>query len=358
MSSASKGPPQSIASGRFELKNHLGSGCFGEVYRGFDNATGCEVAIKLEKVSLRPGHMQLAHEVKALRQIWKSARPQGFAQLIHFCEEGRYNCMVMERLGKNLEDRVQSCGGKFSSQTTVLIAQQVLHCMEHLHSKGLVHRDIKPDNFMCGVGPRRHHLHLIDFGLSNTYYDKKHVILAKKSLTGTVRYASINTHNSLEQSRRDDLEAVAHMLLYFLRGSLPWSGLTARTMSEKCEMIRRRKISTPIPELCEGQPQEFEAFLGYCRGMKFAERPDYMGWQKRFRQLRDRLAAQEGRAIQDHDFDWNEGQDLGTLEPLCYPERIAQPDDRQFRSRLRGLGFVCGRSARCAEPESAAVAMA
>jgi len=357
MTSASKGPPQSLALGRFELKDSLGSGCFGEVYRGADTVTGREVAIKVEKVSLRSGHMQLAHEVKVLERLWQSARPQGFAELLHFCEEGRYNCMVMERLGKNLEDRFQSCG-QFSARTTVLITQQVLHCIEYLHSKGLVHRDIKPDNFMCGVGPRQHHLHIIDFGLSSFYYDKRHVQMAKRSLTGTVRYASINTHNGVEQSRRDDLEAIAHMMIYFLRGTLPWSGLSARTLSEKCERIRRTKISTQLSDLCAGLPQEFESFLGYARGLKFAERPEYSRWQKCFRQLRERLGAEEQRKIEDHDFDWNEGKDLGPLAPLCYPDHIPQPDDRELRPRWRGFRFVCGRSAKSAEPECLAIGTA
>merc|ERR1712039_66083 len=121
---------------------------------------------------------------------------------------------------------------------------------EDLHSKGIVHRDIKPENFMFGVKAKQAHLHLIDFGLSKRYFDKKHAVLKQKlNLTGTARYASINAHRGLEQSRRDDLEAIGHMLIYFLRGSLPWSGLDAKTQEEKYRKIREKKEETPLPEL-------------------------------------------------------------------------------------------------------------
>merc|ERR1719254_411703 len=103
---------------------------------------------------------------------------------------------------------------------------------------------------------------MIDFGLSKRYYDKSHINLRTKlSLTGTARYASINAHKGFEQSRRDDLEAIGHMLLYFLRGSLPWSGLDAKTKEEKYRKIRMKKEETPLSDLCSGHPLEFEIYL-------------------------------------------------------------------------------------------------
>merc|ERR1719237_1627240 len=106
----------------------------------------------------------------------------------------------------------------------------------------MVHRDIKPENFMFGIEGKIHHVYIIDFGLSKLYYDKAHTQLRQKlSLTGTARYASINAHKGSEQSRRDDLEAIGHMLVYFLRGSLPWSGLEARTKADKYKLIEAKK---------------------------------------------------------------------------------------------------------------------
>merc|ERR1719450_1913628 len=176
----------------------------------------------------------------------------------------------MELLGKSLEDRVQSCKGKFTVPTAVLVAEQLLLRIEYLHSKGIIHRDIKPENFMFGVKDKIHHLYLIDFGLSKKYYDQKHVqIRTKLSLTGTARYASINAHKGVEQSRRDDLEAIGHMLIYFLRGSLPWSGLEAKTQEERYRKIMEKKEDVPLSELCKGFPQAFEDYLRTTRELEF-----------------------------------------------------------------------------------------
>ena len=97
----------------------------------------------------------------------------------------------------------------------------------------------------------------------------------KKSLRGTARYMSINTHRGREQSRRDDLEALGHVFLYFLRGSLPWQGIKANTNKEKYEKIGDRKQRVPINELCAGFPEEFSRYLTYVRGLEFEEKPNY-----------------------------------------------------------------------------------
>lgn len=145
-----------------------------------------------------------------------------------------------------------------------------------VHSCGLIYRDIKPDNFL--IGPNNL-LYVIDFGMAKSYRDPRtmqHIpYREKKSLSGTARYMSINTHLGREQSRRDDLEALGHVLLYFLRGSLPWQGLKAGSNKEKYERIGLKKQDIPIAELCAGFPDEFAQFLSYTRTMKFDAAPDY-----------------------------------------------------------------------------------
>merc|ERR1712039_922422 len=179
---------------------------------------------------------------------------------------------VMELLGKSLEDRMNQCGSKMTNKSACLIANQVLMRIEYLHSRGIIHRDIKPENFVFGIKEKIHHLYAIDFGLSKRYYDVKHLPMRTKlSLTGTARYASINAHKGLEQSRRDDLEAIGHMLIYFVRGALPWSGLEAKTQEEKYRKIREKKEVTPLEELCEGYPSAFKKYLSIARELDFME---------------------------------------------------------------------------------------
>merc|ERR1712048_517828 len=123
---------------------------------------------------------------------------------------------------------------------------------------------------MCGVASKSHHIYLIDFGLSKRYYDQKHASFKQKlSLTGTARYASINAHKGVEQSRRDDLEAIGHMFLYFLRGALPWSGLDAKTQEEKYRKIMEKKEQTPLGDLCQAFPKQFQDYLHYARNLGF-----------------------------------------------------------------------------------------
>lgn len=333
--------PQSINNGKFEITKKLGAGCFGEVYRGINTEAKEEVAIKFEDLS--SGAPQLENEATMLNMLRQPMQQQGFTEYHYFGKEGQFHCMVMECLGKSLEDRVQGCNGRFSVKTATLVADQVLRRIEYLHSKGIVHRDIKPENFMFGAKAKQHHLYLIDFGLSKRYFDKKHTNLKQKlSLTGTARYASLNAHRGVEQSRRDDLEAIGHMLIYFLRGQLPWSGLEARSKQEKYRKIKEKKESTPLHELCSGYPEAFENYLSYCRNLGFKDRPDYIMMRKMFSDVRITLEKQEGRSIEDQEFEWFGGKDLGPLVPLQPWIAIPQPDDQEV-ARSRGLcACLCG----------------
>lgn len=156
----------------------------------------------------------------------------------------------------------------------------------------ILYRDVKPENFVLGPpeSPTENMVYVIDFGLSKQYIDSatgKHIPMREcKNLTGTARYMSINTHRGYEQSRRDDLEALAHLFIYFLRdGKLPWSGLKEPDLKQRYKMIGDIKQKYPITDLCQGFPEVFQEFLQYTRSLKFQQQPDYKTWQNKFESL-------------------------------------------------------------------------
>lgn len=175
--------------------------------------------------------------------------------------------------------------------------------IEYVHYRHFLHRDIKPDNFAMGLGPHTRHVYLLDFGLAKRYRDPRTLFhipyREQKSLTGTARYASLNTHLGVEQSRRDDLESLGYVLTYFLKGSLPWQGLKAATKEEKYAKILQKKRSTSIEQLTADLPPEFALFFNYVRSLQFDERPDYTYLRKIFRNafIRERFRT-------DDVYDW------------------------------------------------------
>ncbi len=269
---------------KYRLSRKIGSGSFGDIYLGVNVTTGEEVAIKLESVKTK--HPQLLYESKIYRILYGGI---GIPNVRWFGVEGDYNVMVLDLLGPSLEDLFNYCGRRFNLKTVLMLAQQLLSRLEFLHTKSFIHRDVKPDNFLIGLGRHHNTVYIIDFGLAKRYRDPrthKHIAYREhKNLTGTARYASINTHIGIEQSRRDDLESLGYVLMYFLRGSLPWQGLKANTKKQKYERILERKMATSPEQLCKGFPSEFRSYFEYCRALRFDDRPDYSYLKRLFSEL-------------------------------------------------------------------------
>ncbi|KAL7113124.1 hypothetical protein ACP275_04G044200 [Erythranthe tilingii] len=287
-----------VVGGKFKLGRKIGCGSFGELFLGVNIQNGEEVAIKLESVKTK--HPQLHYESKIYMILQGGT---GIPNLKWFGVEGEYNVMVIDLLGPSLEDLFNYCNRKFTLKTVLMLADQLINRVEYMHSRGFLHRDIKPDNFLMGLGRKANQVYAIDFGLAKKYRDlqtHKHIPYREnKNLTGTARYASVNTHLGVEQSRRDDLESLGYVLMYFLRGSLPWQGLKAGTKKQKYDKISEKKMLTPIEVLCKSFPSEFISYFHYCRSLRFEDKPDYSYLKRLFRDL----FIREGYQF-DYVFDW------------------------------------------------------
>lgn len=291
---------------RFTLGKPIGNGAFGQVFVGYDTKKGNrEVAIKLEKSSCR--HPQLRFEAKVYQELQGAA---GVPRLMFYGQDGQYNVLVMQRLGHSLEHLFRYCGNKFSLKTVLLLADQMLRRLETLHDNRVIHRDLKPDNFVFGLERHSNDLYLIDFGLSKCYVHPDTLVhipfQTGKSLIGTPRYASINNHRGFEQSRRDDLESLAYLLLYFLGGRLPWQATEkAKSVAKKEKVpfaqIGEWKERIAEVDICPGAPDELVLLLKYSQALGFYERPDY----ERIRQMLSSLFDAKGYT-RDNVFDWTQ----------------------------------------------------
>ncbi|GBP97276.1 Casein kinase I isoform alpha [Eumeta japonica] len=203
-----------------------------------------------------------------------------------------------------------------------------------LQYEAKLYRVLHGDNFLMGIGRHCNKLFLIDFGLAKKYRDPQtrlHILYREdKNLTGTARYASINAHLGIEQSRRDDMESLGYVMMYFNRGVLPWQGMKANNKTQKYEKISEKKMSTPIEVLCKGFPAEFSMYLNYCRSLRFDEQPDYMYLRQLFRILFRTLNHQY-----DYIYDWTMLKQKTHQSQPNPALLLGQADTRNDRERER-----------------------
>ncbi|KAL7320089.1 Palmitoylated plasma membrane-bound casein kinase [Mucor circinelloides] len=285
----------------FKVGKKIGEGSFGIIYQGTNLLNDEQVAIKFEpRKSDAP---QLRDEYRTYQVM---AGTFGIPKAYYFGQEGLHSILVIDLLGPSLEDLFDLCGRTFSVKTVAMLAIQMISRIQSVHERDMVYRDIKPDNFLIGRpgSAQESDIFVVDFGMAKFYRDKvtkQHIpYRERKSLSGTARYMSINTHLGREQSRRDDLEALGHVFLYFLRGSLPWQGMRAQTNKQKYEKIGEKKQATGIRSLCEGYPNQFVKYLQYSRKLGFDETPDYKWLKKLFTDVLLDLGEEE-----DGVYDWN-----------------------------------------------------
>eukprot|EP01001_Neometanema_parovale_P005493 NODE_1925_length_1560_cov_118.241475_g1832_i0.p1 GENE.NODE_1925_length_1560_cov_118.241475_g1832_i0~~NODE_1925_length_1560_cov_118.241475_g1832_i0.p1 ORF type:complete len:358 (-),score=46.45 NODE_1925_length_1560_cov_118.241475_g1832_i0:371-1444(-) len=294
---------------QYQLIEHISRGSFGKLYEAQD-VNGKRYAVKLEKRKRIGFLLGEARYYKQLRP--RGTRCCGIPKVHWYGMQGDYNVMVMDLLGPNLEDLFNYCGRIFSLKTTLMLMEQMLARIETVHAGGVVHRDIKADNFAMGIGETSHHVYVIDFGLSTPYRQKDGAHIPyddQDAMVGTARYCSVRSHRGIAQTRRDDLEAIGYLAMYFLRGGLPWQAVpSSHRQGDKADEAEDRRVAkigklkdrTPVAVLCKGYPREFATYLNYCKGLKYAEDPDYDYCRQLFRNL----MALNGYEC-DFKYDWN-----------------------------------------------------
>ena len=304
---------QFIINGNYNLIKLLGYGAFGEIILAYDNISRQLRAIKFEIMNAK--NAQLKHEFTIYEQLniieekKKTNKKEkelyqgtmdaetinkitmnyidklnnkaiGIPKVYYFDKiENRFNYMVMDFLGPSLGDLFQLTQKKFSLQTVCMCGMQMMCRLEYIHEKGYIHRDIKPENFVTGINDDSNTIYIIDFGLSQRYKDKKTGVhnpyRENRQMIGTVRYASINTQIGIEQSRRDDVEAMGYVLVYLALGRLPWQRAGKEKGKGHLAKVLEKKLITPPEILCKKLPKQFAFIFQYIRKLKYEERPDY-----------------------------------------------------------------------------------
>ena len=257
-----------IINNKYKILERIGEGAFGSIYRGQNIRTLELVAIKIEPIG---NETKLLKNESIVYQYLNNV--DGIPTVKWFGKDEENYYMVIQLLGESLQS-IKNKRDCFSLKLVLQIGIHIIELLKTIHEKGLVHRDIKPDNFLLGLDSESKRIFIIDFGFCKSYlFDGKHVPQKRThNLIGSRTYASINAHNCIELSRRDDLESLGYMLIYFYAGVLPWQLDTSNVHMNANEHIIRSKQdimeNTNIPKILTN-------YIRYVRGLGFSEKPNY-----------------------------------------------------------------------------------
>lgn len=321
------------------LNEVIGSGTFGKVFYATSVDEKNEYAIKFEKSTVKSSVLEAEYD------IYNNIKDgEGIPKIVWTGEYKKYKLMIMDLLGPSLDKYFTFCKKIFNPITTCLLGIEMVRRVQYIHGKGYLHRDIKPNNFMLGKFSK--HLttinemtvYIIDFGLSKEYIDfntKEHIPFKdNRRFIGTPRYASIGTHHGYRQSRRDDLESIAYILIYFILGELPWQGVKAKSKSEKKEKILEIKLSHNFAS-DKRIPKELITLLDYTKRLGYADKPDYKSIYKLLNSIINTNSKDIDKNdkkeydVSKHVWEWNIAL-LSAYENTKYYEMYQEPFKKLF----------------------------
>jgi len=254
-----------LINNKYILHEKIGSGSFGSIFKGENIRTKEKVAIKLEPIK---------NETKMLKNesiIYQYLGTSRGIPTVKWFGKDKYNYyMVINLLGKSLEE-LKLEKTKFSLRLTLQMGIQIIFLLKSIHEKGLVHRDIKPENFLLGLNSTNKQIYIIDFGFCKSYLNKdQHIKFGKiNNLIGSYNYASVNSHKHFELSRRDDMESLGYMLIYFYMGELDWrDSFKSLNINEIISLKEGVQINSKFPEVLVN-------YMKYIRNLEFEEMPNY-----------------------------------------------------------------------------------
>ena len=238
-----------------------------KIYSGRVKNTKEEVVFKLQKI-LSSNSKYIIKECKRYIELYGIKR---IPRLYGIEQQGFYIILIIELLGPSLKFLLESVGGKFTLATTLKICTQVLDILKEIHSRGIVLRYLKPGNIVIGKGENKDYIYLIDFEIAKKFIkDGKHIPDKEgKKVKGNRDFISLNTHCGKQVSRRDDIECLGYLLIFFMKGELPWTHI------KHSNDIKQKKLKISIDELCEGLSEEFKELIKYSRELEFEQEPDY-----------------------------------------------------------------------------------
>ena len=310
----------------------ISNGAFSEIYYGININNNKKIAIKTE----------YRHTLNKLLEsesfLLFSLKGLGIPKVLSFGHNKEYDILIMPLLGKSLKELYLSKNSNFEFKDICLMAIQIIERIKWVHSHNVIHRDIKPDNFLIGLEDPNI-IYLIDFGLSKKYKSSttgKHISFSEvKKFTGTLLYASSNALRFKEQSRRDDLESICYMIIYLMKGSLPWQKLRVNNKKQSYMKVGLFKRNIRPEKLCENLPGEMIDFVNYVKKLQFEEEPDYYFLKNLFEIM---LKKGGGQGPGNLFFSWiNEKYIKKLKKPVDYSKRTSTSRERIFKKIRKSL---------------------